>query len=78
MHKMKQYPAILHVHSPKNKSELNSVELNSVKLSPKVDEWVETDHWISAAIEWKRSEIIKQQMTSHINKMKTLRFKYHT
>ena len=72
MHKMKQYPAILHAHSLKSKS-----ELDGVKLGPRVDESVETDQWISAAIEWKRSEIIKQQMTSHISKMKTLRFKYH-
>lgn len=71
MHKMEQYPTTIYTHSVKNTS-----KLNSVRLSQNVDEWVGIDQWISSAIEWKRREIIKQQMTSHINKMKTLRFKY--
>ena len=71
MHKMEQYPATIYTHSVKNAS-----KMNSVRLSPNVDEWVGIDQWISSAIEWKRREIIIQQMTSHINNMKTLRFKY--
>jgi hypothetical protein len=69
---MEQYPAALDTRLLKNR-----YELNDVKLNPEIDEWVGIDQWISSAIEWKRSEIIKQQMTSHINKMKTRRFKYH-
>ena len=72
MHKMERYPVAIHAHAIKSASELNSVE-----LSPAVDDWVGIDQWISSAIEWKRREIIKQQMTSHISKMKTLRFNYH-
>ena len=34
------------------------------------------DLWISLSIEGKRREIIKQQMTSHISQLKTLRFRY--
>lgn len=71
MHKMEEYPATIYTHSVNNGS-----KMNSVRLSPNVDEWVGIDQWISSAMEWKRREIIKQQMTSHINKMKTLRFKY--
>ena len=71
MQKMEQYPTTIYTHSVKNAS-----KMNSVRLSSNVDEWVGIDQWISSAIEWKRREIIKQQMTSHINKMKTLRFKY--
>jgi hypothetical protein len=72
MQKMEEYPTRVYTHSVKNGS-----KVNSVRLSPNVDEWVGIDQWISSAIEWKRREIVKQQMTSHINKMKTLRFKYH-
>jgi len=42
-----------------------------------VDERDGIDLWISLSIEGKRREILKQQMTSQINQMKTLRFHYH-
>jgi hypothetical protein len=42
-----------------------------------VDERDGIDLWISLSIEGKRREILKQQMTSQINQMKTLRFDYH-
>ena len=71
MHKMEQYTMSLHSRSIKNAS-----EMSGIKLSPNVDEWVGIDQWISSAIEWKRREIIKHQMTSHISKMRTLRFDY--
>ena len=41
------------------------------------EEWGGINTWISLSIEGKRREIIKQQMTYHIRKMKTLCFKYN-
>lgn len=54
-------------------------EVNEIK-SPSNDSVKEDnggiDLWISLSIEGKRREIIKQQMTSHISQLKTLRFRY--
>ncbi len=46
------------------------------RLKPIVDEKIGIDLWISSSIKGKRREILKQQMTSHLSRMKTLQFNY--